>query len=90
MSMSNENTTRLIALHLKGAEEPLWAVRDAVVPLIGDFLTIEESDGTSTKYEVVSRTWIIAKQGESSFERVRLDLKKVPVKGTYIISELNI
>lgn len=70
--MTENARGRLIEIFLTGSTEPLWAVRDTEVPAIGDSLHIEHSNGLVTTYAVTKRIWATAKQGESSFARVRL------------------
>lgn len=90
--MRDEEHLRSIELYQEGDDQPVWVVRDHAVPLPGDHIGIEQSDGSTRTYTVVSRTWLTAKQGEHSFARLRLTVKGEPrpassktgaVKGLY-------
>lgn len=73
---------REIALYFKGESEPVWVVQDDTVPMPGDHVEVENADGSRTSGIVHSRSWVTAKQGESSFSRVRIFLKAAPEPGT--------
>jgi hypothetical protein len=76
--MGDEEHFRSIEIYQEGDDQPVWVIRDHAVPLPGDQIGIEQSDGSTRSYTVVSRTWLTAKQGEHSFARVRLTVKGKP------------
>lgn len=73
--MTETNEAPMIEFHLEGKDEPLWTIRDTNVPLPDDLVCIENADGTAQTYEVESRMWVTAKQGEHHFGHVRLQLR---------------
>ena len=71
---------RSISFHLlddKEFKNPIWVVKDALVPAIGDSITIESADDALDTYRVVGRDWMTAKQGASTFTQVRILAEKV-------------
>lgn len=70
--MTDKHEPLIIEFLLKGGEKPIWVIRDTNVPLPNDMVSIENADGEHRSYNVESRTWVTAEQGEHSFDRVRL------------------
>lgn len=75
--MTDDRPGRNIAFHLKDDAHPIWAIRDVEVPTVGDLVAVEDADGSLRSFTVVRRLWITAKQGESSFGRVRLIVEEL-------------
>lgn len=75
--MTTTSEVRAVEIFLEGSAEPLWVVRDNSVPLPEDLIFIENADGLGKTYKIVKRIWGTAKQGESSFMRIRLTVKEV-------------
>jgi hypothetical protein len=71
---------RSISFHHRSDPEfanPLWVITDTMVPAEDDTITIENADGSTESYTVVTRDWVMAKQGASSFTQVRVIVDKI-------------
>lgn len=75
--MSEKPLGRKIEIYSIDTAGPLWVVTDTSEPNVGDAVYIEQSDNTVRQYEVKRRAWITAKQGESSFSRLRLFVEHI-------------
>lgn len=69
-----------------GSDEPVWIIRDSLIPEVEDIVMIENADGSSRAFEVLERVFIVAKQGEHSFNRVRFVIKERQKKTAWMLT----
>lgn len=78
--MSSDDLGRAIEIYSADTGGVIWVCRDVAEPAVGDAVFIEQADGRMLQYEIKRRAWITAKQGESSFTRLRLFVDDVGKK----------